>query len=124
MRSFFFSSIFFLIARANAEAGQAEHRSSSLLLSLSFLKTGWNAPRRSALLVHPDGYTSKATNEELNISFTPSPDYAGIAKAAAAGNLWAERVETVEELQRLLPLAVESVKNGVGAVIDARIYGP
>ena len=87
-------------------------------------KIGWNAPRRSALLVHPDGYTSKATNEELNISFTPSPDYAGLAKAAAAGNLWAERIETVEELERLLPKAVEAVKEGVGAVIDARIVGP
>src|SRR5690606_19534230 len=42
---------------------------------------GWNAPRRSLLLVHPDGLGSKATNEEINISFEPSPDYAGIAKA-------------------------------------------
>ncbi|KAI9789421.1 MAG: hypothetical protein M1816_006081 [Peltula sp. TS41687] len=100
------------------------HRYKLPVLTVVLNNQGWNAPRRSALLVHPDGYTFTATNDELNISITPSPDYAGIAKAAAAGNLWAERVETVDELERLLPLAVESVKNGVGAVIDARIHGP
>ena len=36
---------------------------------------GWNAPRKSAQLVHPAGYTASATNEELNISLEPGPDY-------------------------------------------------
>lgn len=56
---------------------------------------GWNAPDRSALFVHPDGLASTATNEEINISFAPSPDYAGIAKAAAGGRLWAGRAHMV-----------------------------
>lgn len=85
---------------------------------------GWHAPKRSLLLVHPDGVGSKATNEDLNISFAPSPDYAGIAKAAAGGNLWAEHATTVDELHALLPKAIESVKNGVGAVLDAHLEGP
>lgn len=87
-------------------------------------QTGWNAPRRSLILVHPHGAASKVSNEVLNISFAPTPDYAGIAKAAAGGNLWAGRAGTVEELGRLLPEAVQSVLNGTGAVLDAHLDGP
>lgn len=74
--------------------------------------------------MHPDGAGSKVSNEELNISFAPTPDYAGIAKAAAGHKLWAGHASTVEELERLLPQAVESVKNGVAAVLDAHLDGP
>lgn len=84
---------------------------------------GWNAPRRSLLLVHPSGAGSRATNEELNISFTPTPDYAGIARAAAGGQLWADRACTVDELGAKLALAVEAVKGGMGAVLDAQLGG-
>ena len=66
---------------------------------------------------------SKVSNEDLNISFAPSPDYAGIAKAAAGGNLWAGRAGTVKELDGLLPKAIEAVKGGVGAVLDAHLEG-
>jgi hypothetical protein len=71
------------------------------------------------LLVHPDGLGSKATNEELNISLAPTPDYSGIAKAAAGGQLLAEKVSKAEDLDGLLKRAVDSVKNGTSAVIDA-----
>ncbi|CAF9934485.1 MAG: hypothetical protein HETSPECPRED_009246 [Heterodermia speciosa] len=91
------------------------------VLTIVLNNNGWHAPRRSLLLVHPDGYGSKATNEELNISFAPSPDYAGIAKAAAGGNLWAGRVSTMTELRKILPLAIESVMNGMGAVLDCQL---
>jgi hypothetical protein len=74
-------------------------------------------------LVHPDGYASKATNEELNISFDPTPDYAGIAKAAAGGHLWAERATSAKELEELLPKAIAAVKGGMGAVLDAYVTG-
>jgi hypothetical protein len=84
---------------------------------------GWNAPRNSLLLVHPDGEGSKATNEELNISFTPTPDYAGIAKAAAGGKFWTGVAGTAVELKELLPKAVESVVNGTGAVLEVRLGG-
>ena len=54
----------------------------------------------------------------------PSPDYAGIAKAAAGGNLWARQASTAKQLDELLPEAIESVKNGIGAVLDAHLDGP
>ena len=94
------------------------------VLTIVLNNKGWHAPRRSLLLVHPDGYGSKATNEELNISFAPSPDYAGIAKAAAGGNLWAEHASTAKDLGDLLPKAIESVKNGIGAVLDCHLDAP
>lgn len=75
--------------------------------------------RRSLLLVHPDGLGSKVTNDELNIAFTPTPDYAGIAKAAACGNLFAEKVSKAEDLPSVLKRAVDSVLRGTPAVIDA-----
>jgi hypothetical protein len=70
-------------------------------------------------LVHPDGLGSKATNEEINISFAPVPDYAGIAKAAAGGNLFTEKVAKAADLEDVLKRAVNSVLSGTTAVIDA-----
>lgn len=60
-------------------------------------------------------------NEELNISFSPIPDYYTIAKGASGGKAWAERASTVEELVRLLPEAVKAVQSGVSALLDARL---
>ncbi|KAH6712254.1 acetolactate synthase-like protein catalytic subunit [Leptodontidium sp. MPI-SDFR-AT-0119] len=97
------------------------HRYKIPVLTIVLNNKGWNAPRRSMLLVHPDGLGSKATNAELNIDFSPSPDYAGIAKAAAGGNLFAEKVENVSNLEDVLTRAVESVKNGMSAVVDAEV---
>jgi hypothetical protein len=74
-------------------------------------------------LVHPDGLGSKATNEEINISFTPVPDYSGIAKAAAGANLFAEKVAKAADLEDVLRRAVDSVLNGTTAVIDAMVTG-
>lgn len=82
---------------------------------------GWNAPRNSLLLVHPDGLGSKATNEEINISFDPVPDYSGIAKAAAGGKLHAAKVDSAGDLDAVLKEAIEKVKNGMPAVIDAKV---
>lgn len=83
--------------------------------------TGWNAPRNSLLLVHPDGLGSKATNEEINISFDPVPDYSGIAKAAAGGDLHAAKVDNVQSLDDVLKEAIESVKKGQSAVLDCKV---
>lgn len=94
------------------------------VLTIVLNNQGWNAPRRSLLLVHPDGEASKASNEDLNISFVPSPDYAGMAKCAAGGRLWAGTAGTVEELEKCLGEAVESVQSGTGAVLDAHLEGP
>lgn len=64
------------------------------------------------------------TNEELNLSFAPSPDYSGIAKAASGGEIWAAHASTASDLEKLLPEAVEAVKSGRAAVLDAHLEGP
>ena len=74
-------------------------------------------------LVHPHGYGSKVDNKALNISFAPSADYSGIAKAASGGTCWAGYASTVKELEKLLPQAVAAVKGGVSAVLDAQLNG-
>ncbi|KAM0334448.1 hypothetical protein ACHAQA_001475 [Verticillium albo-atrum] len=91
------------------------------ILTIVLNNKGWNAPRRSLLLVHPDGAGAKASNEEINISFTPSPDYAGIAKAAAGGDLMAAKVGQVEELESVLKKAIETVQGGQSAVLDVKV---
>lgn len=73
------------------------------------------------LLVHPDGPASRATKEELNISFAPSPDYAGIARAASNGEIFGARVVNVSEFEAALNEAVESLERGVSAVLDVAI---
>lgn len=93
------------------------------VLTIVLNNKGWNAPRKSMLLVHPDGDASRATNEQLNISFAPTPDYSGIAKAAAGGEIWASRASTVKALTELLPEAVKSVLNGKTAVLEAQLDG-
>ncbi|KAH6693520.1 thiamine pyrophosphate enzyme [Plectosphaerella plurivora] len=91
------------------------------VLTIILNNKGWNAPRRSLLLVHPDGEASKASNEEINISFAPSPDYAGIAKAAAGGDLFAARVDRLEELEGVLAKAIATVEGGQSAVVDCKV---
>lgn len=94
------------------------------VLTIVLNNQGWNAPKRSLLLVHPDGPASKVTNEELNISFAPSPDYAGIAKAAAGGRAWTGATARASELDALLQEAIKSVEGGTLAVLDAHLEGP
>lgn len=91
------------------------------ILTIVLNNLGWNAPRRSMLLVHPDGPASRATNEELNISFAPSPDYAGIAKAASNGEIFGARVADSSEFSAALAGAIESLDRGVSAVLDVAI---
>ncbi|KOC12606.1 acetolactate synthase [Aspergillus flavus] len=93
------------------------------ILTIVLNNKGWNAPRRSMLLVHPEGDGSRATNEDLNISFAPTPDYPGIAKAAAGGELWAGTATTVSDLARMLPEAIKAVQNGTTAVLEAQLDG-
>jgi thiamine pyrophosphate-dependent acetolactate synthase large subunit-like protein len=91
------------------------------ILTIVLNNKGWNAPRRSLLLVHPDGAGSRADNKELNISFDPTPDYAGIAKAAAGGRCWAGCVSSVGEMIKTLPEAIEAVKGGTSAVLEVQL---
>ncbi|KAI1631565.1 thiamine pyrophosphate enzyme, N-terminal TPP binding domain-containing protein [Biscogniauxia mediterranea] len=91
------------------------------VLTIVLNNKGWNAPRRSMLLVHPEGLGSQATNEEINISFDPVPDFAGIAKAAAGGDLFAARIDKAEGLEATIKQAVEAVRGGQSAVLDCKV---
>ncbi|OLN80974.1 Benzoylformate decarboxylase [Colletotrichum chlorophyti] len=91
------------------------------VLTIVLNNKGWNAPRRSLLLVHPEGEGARASNEEINISFDPSPDYAGIAKAAAGGDLFAARVDNTADLEDVLKKAIEAVQSGQAAVVDCKV---
>lgn len=73
------------------------------------------------MLVHPEGLGSKATNEEINISFDPVPDFSGIAKAAAGGELFAAKVEKADELEGVLAQAIAAVQGGQSAVLDCKV---
>ncbi|KAH9992369.1 thiamine pyrophosphate enzyme, N-terminal TPP binding domain-containing protein [Xylariaceae sp. FL0662B] len=91
------------------------------VLTIVLNNKGWNAPRKSMLLVHPEGLGSKATNEDLNISFDPVPDYSGIAKAAAGGDLFAARVDKAGDLDGTIRRAIEAVQGGQSAVLDCKV---
>lgn len=91
------------------------------VLTIVLNNKGWNAPRRSMLLVHPDGEGSKVDNKELNISFDPTPNYAGIAKAATGDKAWAGQVSSVAELLEELPKAIDAVKGGRCAILEVKL---
>ncbi|KAJ5329769.1 hypothetical protein N7452_010159 [Penicillium brevicompactum] len=93
------------------------------ILTIVLNNRGWVAPGRSLLMYHPDGEGSNASLEDLATSFSPSPDYSGIAKCAAGGSLWGNRASTVAELLDLLPEAIESVIRGTGAVLEVELDG-
>lgn len=71
--------------------------------------------------MHPDGEGSTATHEELNISFDPVPDYSGIAKAAADGDLFAARVDKAADFEAKLAEAIKVVNGGMSAVLDCKV---
>ena len=70
------------------------------------------------LLVHPDGAGSRATNDELNIAFEPSPNYPGIAKAASGDWVFAAQVAEADKLEETLKNAIMSVQAGTTAVVE------
>jgi len=79
---------------------------------------GWEAPKFSALAVHPAGYASRAA--DLDLSFEPQPDYAGIA--AAAGGAHAIRVEKLADLEAAIACALRAVRiERRAAVVDVKV---
>lgn len=83
---------------------------------------GWKAPRNSVQMVYPDGLNKDASDDELNLSFKPSPNYAQLAEAAAGsgdGEGWIKglRVVNVAELRRALKQAHEVVGNRRGGIL-------
>jgi acetolactate synthase-1/2/3 large subunit len=90
-------------------------RYSTPFLQVIFNNQGWRAPKYSMLGVHPDGFGSRAA--ELDIRFEPPPDYSGIA--AAAGGAHAEIVREPAQLAPALKRALQAIREGRCAVIDA-----
>lgn len=84
-------------------------------LQVVFNNQGWRAPKFSTLGVHPDGFASRAA--DLDIRFEPPPDYSGIA--AAAGGAHAEIVRRPVDLAPALQRALQAIREGRCAVIDA-----
>ena len=64
-------------------------------LQIIFNNRGWNAPKFSALAIHPDGFASRA--KDLDLSFDPPPDYSGVA--AAAGGAYARVVKRPQDVE-------------------------
>ena len=87
-------------------------------LTVVYNNGGWKSPRLSTLAVHPDGYASRSA--DLDMSFHPQPDYAGIA--AAAGGAYPRIVDDVADLEKALDDCFHAVQVGNRcAVLDARL---
>lgn len=87
-------------------------------LTVIYNNGGWKSPRLSTLAVHPDGYASRSG--DLDMSFHPQPDYAGIA--AAAGGAYPRIVDDVADLENALDECFRAVQvEGRCAVLDARL---
>jgi acetolactate synthase-1/2/3 large subunit len=85
-------------------------------LQVIFNNGGWNAPRYSAVGVHPHGLASQG--DDIGISFEPPPDYAGIA--VAAGGAHGETIKRVDEVEAAIARAVRAVREEKrSAVINA-----
>jgi hypothetical protein len=75
---------------------------------------GWKSPKLSMLGMHPEGYGSKFTCNQLTVGFGPdTPDYAGIAVAATGGWAWGKRLTAGSPLE-------ETMMEAVRIVVDER----
>ena len=75
-------------------------------LQIVYNNRGWRAPKLSMLALHPQGRASAAEN--LDVTFNPPPDYAGIA--AAAGGALAQTVREPAQLEAALKEAFRVVR--------------
>ncbi|RYP64342.1 hypothetical protein DL769_006704 [Monosporascus sp. CRB-8-3] len=102
------------------------------ILTIVLNNGGWKAPRNSTELVYPTGLSTSASDDEINISFRPTPNYAALAEAAAGsevgwGNKCADaegwikgmRARTVGDFKEALQHANSRVvKEGKGMLIE------
>ncbi|GME66111.1 acetolactate synthase [Neofusicoccum parvum] len=99
----------------------AQHQHRTPFLTVVVNNGGWKATRSCINDVHPDGLAAKTSDEGLGIDLRGNgPDYLGIAKAAAGGNLVAERVDGVGNLREVIGRLVKAVQERkVGALLEA-----
>ncbi|RYP74997.1 hypothetical protein DL771_002645 [Monosporascus sp. 5C6A] len=102
------------------------------ILTIVLNNGGWKAPRNSTELVYPTGLSTSASDDEINVSFRPTPNYAALAEAAAGSEVgWANtsanaeawikgmRARTVGDLKEALRHANSRVvKEGKGMLIE------
>ena len=88
------------------------------VLTVVLNNQGWNAPKNSLLLVHPNGEGSKVSNSRLNISFEPTPDYAALAPAFGAHGAC---VTEPGKLEQAIRDGIAAVRNGKLALLDVRL---
>ncbi|KAI0110201.1 thiamine pyrophosphate enzyme [Daldinia grandis] len=102
------------------------------ILTIVLNNGGWKAPRNSTELVYPNGLNTSATDEEVNVSFRPTPNYAALAEAAAGSevgwdnaaenaNTWMKglRVRTVGEFKEAIQKAsLRVAKEGKGMLVE------
>ncbi len=90
------------------------------LLTCVFNNGIWNAVRRAALNIYPNGYASKANVMPLT-SLRPSPDFAAIARASRAHG---EQVLSGQDLPAALERAKSAMKAGQPALLDIAVRLP
>lgn len=85
------------------------------------MSLGWKAPRNSTELVYPNGLNKGAADDELNISFEPSPNYSKLAEAASGRAHWMRgmQAKTVAEFREQLLEATKIVRGGGAALVEA-----
>jgi acetolactate synthase-1/2/3 large subunit len=87
------------------------------LLTVVFNNGIWNAVRRSTLYMYPKGKAAAANTMPIT-SLSPSPDYAGIARAHGAH---AERVDDGAELPAAIERALAAARAGQQALLEVMV---
>lgn len=88
-------------------------------LTIIYNNEQWNAPKFSALGVHPEGIAKQT--DQFWTKFGPSSDLAKVAEAA--GGAFASTVSNPKELKDALLKAIQVVRDGRSAVVDVRVSG-
>ncbi|KZO90647.1 thiamine pyrophosphate enzyme [Calocera viscosa TUFC12733] len=93
-------------------------------LTVILCNGGWRGPKLSTLGVHPHGFASRETAEELGVSFgKPQTQFGELARASAGGgdNVLVARVYQNDLLGETFRKAVAAVQSGKSAVVEVVI---
>ncbi|KAF9639276.1 acetolactate synthase [Lasiodiplodia theobromae] len=99
----------------------AQHQHQTPFLTVIVNNGGWKATRSCINDVHPDGLAAKTSDHGLGIDLRGNgPDYLGIAKSAAGGNLVTATVDKFDDLEAVIATLRKDVEERrVGAVLEA-----
>ncbi|KFY80858.1 hypothetical protein V499_00313 [Pseudogymnoascus sp. VKM F-103] len=126
------------MALADLEGNETQKPSlvcQAVVLTIVLNNGGWKAPQNSTQLVYLQGLNTNASDEEINTSFHPTPNYAALAEAAAGSNVgwentldksgtWIKglRVGTVGEFRQAVQLAnLRVAEEGKGMLIEVEM---